>query len=78
MKTKTGAWLERSWVGRGLEALPQRWYWRLRDPLYWPFSRRIERPTLSAHELSAPAEHLRDDTNRFREFVGREFADWKV
>ena len=24
------------------------------------------------------AERLRDDTNRFREFVGREFADWSV
>jgi len=78
LKTKTGAWLERSWVGRGLEALPQRWYWRLRDPLCWPFSRRIQRPTLSANERAGLAERLRDDTNRFRQFVGREFADWSV
>lgn len=67
-----------SWLGRSLETLPQHWYWRLREPLYWALSRRIERPTLSATDRAALAERLRDDTNRFRQFVGREFADWSV
>jgi len=48
VKTRGGAWIERSWLGRGIEALPQRLQWRLREPLYRPFSRRIERPALSS------------------------------
>lgn len=78
LKTRAGARLERSWLGRSLETLPQHWYWRLRDPLYWTLSRRIERPALSATDRAALAERLRDDTRRFREFAGREFADWTV
>jgi hypothetical protein len=78
LKTPAGAWIEQSWVGRSLEALPQRWYWRLRDPLYWPFSRRVERPALSGRDRAELAELLREDANRFREFAGREFADWCV
>jgi hypothetical protein len=78
LKTPAGAWIERAWLGRRLEALPQRWYWRLRDPLYWPVSRRVGRPALSEGERAALSERLREDTNRFREFAGREFAEWSV
>lgn len=78
LKTRTGAWIERSPLGRGVEALPLWIGWRAKEVLYRPFSRQIERPTHSAQERAALAERLREDTNRFREFAGRDFAGWSV
>lgn len=77
-KTRAGKWLERSRLGRALERLPQRWYYRLRDPIYLPFTRRIDRPTMTARVRASLVETLHDDANRFREFAGRDFADWSV
>jgi hypothetical protein len=78
VKTRAGAWIERSPLGRGIDALPQWLEWKAERYLYWPFSRRIERPALSGRDRAELAELLREDANRFREFAGREFADWCV
>jgi hypothetical protein len=77
-KTPAGAWIEGSWLGRGVAALPQWVKWRAREFLYRPFSRRIERPALSEREHAVLIERLREDTNRFREFAGRDFPTWSV
>ena len=78
VKTRAGKRLERSRLGRALKALPQRWYYRLRDPIYLPFTRRIDRPTMTARTRASLVETFRDDANRFREFAGRDFSDWSV
>lgn len=77
-RTKAGTWIECSPIGRGLRQLPQWIEWRVQRMLYLPFSRRIERPTLSERDRAALAERLREDTNRFREFAGRAFEHWSV
>lgn len=77
-KTPAGAWIESSWLGRGVAALPQWMKWRAREFLYRPFSRRIERPALSEREHAVFSERLREDANRFREFAGRDFPTWSV
>lgn len=77
-RTRVGAAIHRSPIGRGLRALPQWLHWPAREWLYRPFSEPIERPVLSAEDRGALTERLRDDTNRFREFAGRDFADWSV
>ena len=67
-------------LGRGIDRLPQWLRWPANNRLYRypPFARRIERPVLSARDRGQIAERLRDDTNRFREFAGRDFARWSV
>ncbi|HWM87528.1 MAG TPA: sulfotransferase domain-containing protein [Kofleriaceae bacterium] len=77
-KTRTGAWIAGTRVGRRLDALPGALRWPVRELLYRPFSRRLERPELAPAEREQLAERLRDDTNRFREFAGRDFSDWNV
>jgi hypothetical protein len=77
-KTRVGAWLATTRLARGIEALPQQLRWPLRDLLYLPFSRRIERPQLDPGERAELIERLRPDIRRFREFTGREFASWPV
>ena len=77
-KTPVGVSIHRSPIGRGLMSLPQWLHWPARELLYRPFSDPIERPRLSAEDRAALAERLREDTNRFREFAGRDFASWSV
>jgi hypothetical protein len=79
-RTRFGARVHRSALGRGIDALPQWMQWRTNRALYRfpPFSRPLERPALSDRDRAALAERLRDDTNRFREFAGRAFAGWRV
>lgn len=78
VKTRAGMRVASSALGRAIERLPQRWHWRLRTYVYWPLSRPMERPVLSGRDRAALAERLRDDTNRFREFAGRDFTEWSV
>ena len=79
-KTALGERVKRSVIGRGIDRLPQRLRWPANHRLYRypPFARRIERPILSARGRAEIAERLRDDTNRFREFAGRDFPQWSV
>lgn len=80
LRTRAGEWLYQSVLRRRIDALPQWVRWRVMRDLYrfWPLSRPFERPTLSAWDRAALAERLREDTNRFREFTGREFTEWSV
>ena len=79
-KTALGWRIKRSTLGRRIDTLPQWIRWPANNRLYRypPFARRIERPVLSDHDRAEIAERLRDDTNRFREFAGRDFAHWSV
>jgi hypothetical protein len=78
VKTRAGAWIEKSPLGQGVDASPQWLKWRLREIVYRPFSREVQRPALSERDRAALAERLREDTNRFREFAGHDFVDWNV
>jgi hypothetical protein len=79
-RTPTGEWLYRSAFGRRVNTLPPWARWRVMHHVfrYWPLSRPFERPTLSSRDRAALAERLREDTNRFREFAGRDFTEWSV
>jgi hypothetical protein len=77
-KTRVGEWIAATPVGRGVEVLPERMRWPVRTLLYYPFSRRLGRPVLNGTAREALTERLRADTDRFREFAGRDFADWSV
>jgi hypothetical protein len=78
VKNRAGAWIERSPLGRSVETLPSWLGSPAKRALYRPLSRRIVRPAFSERERDALVERLREDTNRFREFTGREFAEWSV
>lgn len=79
-KTRLGLWVRRSRAGRSVYRLPQWIGWGIDRALYRfpPMSRPLPRPAFSPSGRAALAERLRDDTNRFREFAGREFAGWSV
>ena len=46
--------------------------------IYPFFSTRIERPVLGEELRARLADYLKDDVERFREFCGRDFANWSV
>lgn len=77
-KTRTGQWIAGTRLGKRVEALPDQWRWAARQVLYYPFSRRVERPVLPERERLALVDRMRDDARRFREFAGRDFAGWSV
>jgi hypothetical protein len=77
-KTAVGAWLETTRLARGVEALPQGVSRRLHKLMYYPFSRRIERPALTERDRLEIRQRVQEDTNRFRAFADREFAEWSV
>jgi hypothetical protein len=80
VRTRAGAWLHRSALGRRIEALPQWARWRMDRTLYryWPLSQPLAQPSLPARDRAALVERLREDIDRFREFAGRDFADWSA
>lgn len=77
-KTAAGVRLAQTAPAQWLARLPQRFRWPFEDLLYWPVSRPITRPTLSAtlqHELKA---RLQDDVVRLRALTGHDFARWRL
>jgi Sulfotransferase domain len=77
-KNRVGDWIATTQLARRIDSLPDRWRSPLRNALYYPFSRRFDRPALGEADRRELAERLRDDATRFREFAGRDFAEWSV
>jgi len=46
--------------------------------LYFPFSRKIERPMLDERLREKLIAYLKDDINCLREYTDRNFEDWCV
>lgn len=77
-KTAVGIWLEKSPLGQLIRCLPPELRWHVMKIVYFPLSRRIERPVLSDELRSQVVSRLRDDVDRLSEFLQRDFEDWHV
>jgi hypothetical protein len=77
-RTAVGTWLETTRMGRSIEALPGRVRWPLSNLVYFPFSRSVARPVLTEHDRLEISSRLQEDVSRFREFTGRDFAEWSL
>jgi hypothetical protein len=77
-KTSLGKSLSRTPLMAAVARLPFNLRGKLQTMLYYPFSRRIPRPTLDADLRRALIDHLQGDINRLRAFTGRDFEEWCV
>jgi hypothetical protein len=50
--------------------------WHLEKLLFLPFSQKIERPILNEELRQKLIDKLKDDTDRLRQFTGRDFENW--
>ena len=77
-KNRFGVLLSRTPIMNIVKRLP----FAIRGPtkvlLYYPFSRKTERPMLDDNLRAALIDYLKDDINRLREYTGRDFDDWCV
>lgn len=61
-----------------LGRFPSEIRWQVEKLLYLPFSQRIPYPTLKATLRQELSEHLKDDINHLREYIGCDFEGWSV
>jgi hypothetical protein len=77
-KTSLGECLSRTPLLAAVARLPFNVRGKLQTVLYYPFSRKIRRPTLDADLQKALVDYLQDDIDRLRAFTGRDFEGWCV
>lgn len=77
-KTRMGERIAATRLGRAIESLPESWRWAVRNAVYYPFSRRLERPSLTGADRQAVVDKLSADAELFRRFAGRDFSDWSI
>jgi hypothetical protein len=77
-KTALGNRLARTSLMRSVERWPFDIREKIKAAMYFPFSRRIPRPTLEEDLRNALVNYLSDDTNRLRAYTGRGFQRWSV
>jgi hypothetical protein len=75
-KNRFGLWLCHRPGFRSLERLPPQILWHVDRFLYFPFSRRIERPKLDSALRQALIASLQDDIDRLRAYTGYRFEHW--
>lgn len=51
---------------------------KIKQALYWPFLRPVERPVVDGDLRDALVEILKPDADRLRELLGRPLADWSI
>ncbi|MEQ9620038.1 MAG: sulfotransferase [Deltaproteobacteria bacterium] len=76
--TRAGIFLSRTPVQKAIERLPQYLRWKAEWLVYYPFSRKIERPQLDDKLRNDIIEYIRDDINSLREFTGQKFEEWSL
>jgi sulfotransferase family protein len=77
-KTRLGQWVARAGGDRVLQRVPYRLRGYAEKVFYFPLSRPMERPQLPVLVRARLREELRDDAERLRAHVGREFPAWSV
>ncbi len=75
-RNRAGIFLSRTPLQKAIERLPQYLRWKAERIVYYPFSRKIERPELDDKLKSDIVEYLSDDVNRLRELTGQKFENW--
>ena len=59
-----------------VKKLPPGIQWRIEMLPYFPFSKRVDRPSLDSRLRERLIEFLRDDVDRLRAYTGCQFGDW--
>ncbi len=72
----TGIFLSQTPIMKLIKKLDPEIQWHIERLLFLPFSQKIERPILNDKLRQKLIDNLKDDTNRLREFVGRDFENW--
>lgn len=75
-RNRAGVFLSRTPVQKAIERLPQYLRWKAEWLIYYPFSRKIERPEMDDKLKNLLIEYLADDINGLREFTGLKFENW--
>ncbi|MEQ8998168.1 MAG: sulfotransferase [Coleofasciculus sp. B1-GNL1-01] len=71
-----GKSLEKSPLGETIEHLPRPIREKAKTLLYFPFSQKVQRPTLDKTLEAELIDYLRPDINRLRDYTGLAFEDW--
>ncbi len=77
-KTSIGCFLARTLVMDAVTRLPFGIRGKVETLLYFPFSRKIARPTLDENLREALIDYLADDINRLRAYTGQDFEEWCI
>ncbi|WP_446376419.1 hypothetical protein [Coleofasciculus sp. E2-BRE-01] len=71
-----GKSLEKSPIGETIDYLPRPIREKAKTLLYFPFSQKVQRPTLDKSLEAELIDYLRPDINRLRDYTGLTFEDW--
>jgi len=75
-KTPLGKYLEKSPIGETIEQLPRPIREKAKTLLYFPFSHKVQQPTLDKTLKAELIDYLRPDINRLRDYTGLAFENW--
>ncbi|MFP4576017.1 MAG: sulfotransferase family protein [Coleofasciculus sp.] len=75
-KNALGKYLEKSPIGETIDHLPRPIREKAKTLLYFPFSQKVQRPTLDKTLEAELIDYLRPDINRLRDYTGLAFEDW--
>lgn len=75
-KNRIGRFLAQTPLMNMVERLPFRFRGDAEILLFFPFSRKIERPALDGNLRRILTSRLQEDVNRLRQFTGYDFKDW--
>jgi hypothetical protein len=77
-KTNLGGRLSETLLMKKIEQLPPDLSYHAQRILYFPFSQKIENPTLEPKLRQKIADYLRTDIDRLRKYTGCNFKEWCV
>lgn len=77
-KDEIGVRLAQTLPLKMLKRVPQRFRWPIEDLLYFPFSKKIERPKLTDELRKDLASRLKEDVDKLRAFAGEKFEQWSL
>jgi len=70
--------LEKTWLIRLIQRLPEPYRYDLRDLIYYPFSQRVERPALESELRDRLVQALQADVRQLRTLTGEDFKSWSL
>ncbi len=75
-KSQTAQLLRQEYILKNIDKLPYSLRSHVDWLVFWPFSRKIEKPVLSESLKQRIIDHLQDDVEQLRKFTGYKFSDW--
>lgn len=77
-KNAMGVWLSNTSAIQSLDKLPYDVREKLKAAIFYPFSERVQRPTIAPGLQAELIDYFRPDVERLREFTNCSFNDWCV